>query len=292
MFRKILFPTDFSDYSIETLEHVIGLKDVGLRKVYLVNVLDSEAEYPISLGIKDQMKVKLSEVEKLIKKNDIEVESTVMLGKPDKEIINLSEYYDVSMIVMGSQGLSLLDGAMIGSVSYQVVKNSKKPVFIVRYDVVADKSARKIKKGSSEIFKRILFPMDFSFWSQRALDFIRSFMSAGCQEVIICHIVDDRYLFPYRAKQAQKESKIRLGVIKKELEERGCKARIEVPIGKPTDELLKVANKENVSLAIVGSRGKSIVEEMLLGSVTEHMIRKAACPVLVIHDEHIKPKDA
>jgi nucleotide-binding universal stress UspA family protein len=46
--------------------------------------------------------------------------------------------------------------------------------------------------------------------------------------------------------------------------------------------VLKVAEEENPSVIVVGSHGKSNLEEMLLGSVSEKVVRKSRHPVLVV----------
>ena len=48
------------------------------------------------------------------------------------------------------------------------------------------------------------------------------------------------------------------------------------------NEILKVEQEEGVSLIAIGSHGKSNVKEMLLGSVSEKVIRKSGTPVLVV----------
>jgi nucleotide-binding universal stress UspA family protein len=45
---------------------------------------------------------------------------------------------------------------------------------------------------------------------------------------------------------------------------------------------VRIEEEENISLTVIGSHGKSNVEEMLLGSVSEMVVRKAKGPVLVV----------
>jgi len=52
-------------------------------------------------------------------------------------------------------------------------------------------------------------------------------------------------------------------------------------IGKPSDEILALASEVGADLIFVGSHGKTGVERMLLGSVSERVVREAHCPVLV-----------
>jgi nucleotide-binding universal stress UspA family protein len=60
------------------------------------------------------------------------------------------------------------------------------------------------------------------------------------------------------------------------------KARVRIEKGIPFTEILRVEDDEDVSLIIIGSHGKSNVAEILLGSVSEKVIRKAKRPVLVL----------
>ena len=63
----------------------------------------------------------------------IEVAGThVAVGRPDHEIVASGEELDVSLVVMGSRGLSRLDRALMGSVSDSVVRHARCPVLVVR----------------------------------------------------------------------------------------------------------------------------------------------------------------
>lgn len=52
--------------------------------------------------------------------------------------------------------------------------------------------------------------------------------------------------------------------------------------GAPYSKILKVAENEDVSIIILGSHGRSNLSSVLLGSVSDHVIRHAQKPVLVI----------
>lgn len=53
--------------------------------------------------------------------------------------------------------------------------------------------------------------------------------------------------------------------------------------GAPTEAILKVAEAEDFDLIVVGSHGKGPFANLLLGSVSQTLTRKAPCPVMVIH---------
>jgi nucleotide-binding universal stress UspA family protein len=52
--------------------------------------------------------------------------------------------------------------------------------------------------------------------------------------------------------------------------------------GHAVQEIVRVANEDNYELIVIGARGISHIEEILLGSVTDGVIHHARCPVLVI----------
>jgi len=70
--------------------------------------------------------------------------------------------------------------------------------------------------------------------------------------------------------------------VRQQLEKAGLQARVKIVIGHPFQDILKTADGEKVDLIVMGSHGKSNVREMLLGSVSEKVIRKARQHVLVI----------
>ncbi len=52
--------------------------------------------------------------------------------------------------------------------------------------------------------------------------------------------------------------------------------------GSPGEAIVDVATSEEVDLVVVGSHGRGSVGRILIGSVSEHVVRHAPCPVLVV----------
>jgi nucleotide-binding universal stress UspA family protein len=74
--------------------------------------------------------------------------------------------------------------------------------------------------------------------------------------------------------------------IAQELVERGREAGVPVSFlvwdGDPGDMIVSAAEAENVDMVVVGSHGRGAVGRLFLGSVSDHVVRHAACPVLVV----------
>ena len=78
------------------------------------------------------------------------------------------------------------------------------------------------------------------------------------------------------------EAKSKMESIKKELEDVGYKVKDIVVVGVPYKEIVKIAEDEGVDIIIMGSHGKTNLRDILLGSVTENVIKKSNKPVLVV----------
>jgi nucleotide-binding universal stress UspA family protein len=144
------------------------------------------------------------------------------------------------------------------------------------------------------MFKKILFPTDFSDVSQRAVKYIKQLKGAGAQEVIVLHVIDEKELLvlsrvPDQYLQIttlmEKEIAKELAVVEADMAAEGFSVKLKVKTGKPFTEIMMTATEEKVSIIVVGSHGKSNIGEMLMGSVSENVIRHAKVPLLVISRE-------
>jgi nucleotide-binding universal stress UspA family protein len=56
------------------------------------------------------------------------------------------------------------------------------------------------------------------------------------------------------------------------------------PTGNPADEIVATADDHDVDLVVVGARGLGGMARLLLGSVSERVLRHARCPVLIVKE--------
>jgi len=143
------------------------------------------------------------------------------------------------------------------------------------------------------MFKKILYPTDFSDVAKKALDYIMQLKEAGTYEVIVLYVIDKRNLDVLAwygvndiltfEKDMENKLTEELSAIEDELRQRGFEVKVRIEKGLPFREILRVEEEEeDVSLIVIGSHGKSNIKEMLLGSVSEKVVRKAKKPVLVV----------
>ena len=142
------------------------------------------------------------------------------------------------------------------------------------------------------MFKKILYPTDFSDVSKKALSYLIQLKDAGTKEIVVLHVIDEKgidAISRYAAGSAEpmireiiEEAREEGKKIEKKLMQSGFIVKIRIEIGIPLKEILKVEEEEKVSVIVIGSHGKTNLEEMLLGSVSEKVIRKSKSPVLVV----------
>jgi nucleotide-binding universal stress UspA family protein len=143
------------------------------------------------------------------------------------------------------------------------------------------------------MFEKILFPTDFSDAAHKALQYVKQLRDAGGAEVVVLHVIDQSNLellssystiqdYVSIENEIQKRALEQIGFIGNELRQLGFSVSERIEKGIPVRVVLKVADEMNPSVIVVGSHGKSNLEEMLLGSVSEKVVRKARHPVLVV----------
>lgn len=66
-------------------------------------------------------------------------------------------------------------------------------------------------------------------------------------------------------------------------QERGVPCHSEIDVGPPAEHVMHVAETAGADLIVVGRRGRNTFERLILGSVSERILRFAHCPVLVVH---------
>ncbi len=155
------------------------------------------------------------------------------------------------------------------------------------------------------LFETVLYPTDFSELSEVAKGYVVRLREAGAKKVILLHVIhplefslpqlDDPFALdvaaiytsvPELERKILKRHEDMLKDVERELKEKGFEVKTIMNVGDPKDEILKVADEENVRLIVIGYHGKGLMERILeMGSTAKGVIREAKCPVLVVKRE-------
>ncbi|MCK5322626.1 MAG: universal stress protein [Desulfobulbaceae bacterium] len=136
--------------------------------------------------------------------------------------------------------------------------------------------------------KKILLPLDGSDHSMHAAKYTVELAKLTDAEVVLAHcfggipkLLGEDGLHELIG-ELTKESNEILEPFVWLFHDKGIKYRKRVVRGRIADAVVTLAEEENVDLIVIGSRGLSNVERILLGSVTTRVVQMAHCPVLVM----------
>src|SRR6185503_8260842 len=148
--------------------------------------------------------------------------------------------------------------------------------------------------------KPIVVAHDGTEMSDRALSRAVEFAKAFNSEIILVHIVDNRFVPPSTTlaviseKTGLEEAKVKLirilksgaQTIMKERIERsrkaGVSARFVIGVGSPAEEIVSIAKAERAEIIIIGSRRLRGDKMVTIGSVARRVSEIAPCPVLIV----------
>jgi nucleotide-binding universal stress UspA family protein len=144
--------------------------------------------------------------------------------------------------------------------------------------------------------KKILVPVDFSEPSKKAVNYGVSLALRFNARLILAHIVPSHvgfvYTFPSESFAAEKDQAAYARstlptMVAPEYHDR-LNLMTFVKAGVVKDELLGIIKDENIDLVVMGTNGRNAFERLLLGSVTERMLRQLPVPILTV--SHLDPE--
>lgn len=148
VYKKILLPTDGSEYSEKAGEYAIWIADKSFSQIIVLNVIDTSylrsiPQKDLELSLEDQFKAegnmavqkfseKLEEKECDGKCKNIQIITLIKKGKPADEILKTIEEEEIDLVVMGASGKHGLNRLYPGSVMESVVRSARCSVLVVK----------------------------------------------------------------------------------------------------------------------------------------------------------------
>jgi nucleotide-binding universal stress UspA family protein len=138
--------------------------------------------------------------------------------------------------------------------------------------------------------KKILCPIDHSDGSKEALKYAVSFAMKNEAKLYLLHVIDIRSFdesIDTMAAQIPNDETIKQ--LKTKLlecipEEIRSDMQIEALVvqGIPFAEIISIAKTNKVDMIVMGTHGRTGIAHIMIGSVSEKVVRKAHCPVLTV----------
>ncbi|MFQ5960489.1 MAG: universal stress protein [Candidatus Methylomirabilales bacterium] len=215
-------------------------------------------------------------------------EFKVIAGEPTPGIARAAKLSGADLILMATQGRTGLAHLLMGSVTESVLRTVPVPVLALRLGQ---------EERPLTTVQRILWATDLSPVSEAAWPFALRLADLMTAEVVLLHAVrpaDLAGLADHPVPPPKGWMERYLTPLEDELERRrqaveglGLRARRKIVVGVPAEVIVTEAQTEQADLIVMGTHGRSGFRHILLGSVAEAVIRKAACPVLAVQ---VKPE--
>jgi len=131
----------------------------------------------------------------------------------------------------------------------------------------------------------ILVPTDFSEPSDAALHYATDMARTLGARLFLLHVpgkTGENLEMNFPVAQFETAAQQRLDTLVSPSDIERLRPEYAVRIGTPAEEIVRYANERDIDLIIMGTHGRSGVAHLLLGSVAEHVVRAAPCPVLLV----------
>lgn len=268
--ERILLVTDRSDSSADASREAIRLaqRTEGNLSAISVVVANPEHEYMGKQIIEKENDIVLSHLEEVKDKAEeagVECEIGVRHGiKIYQEIIAEADQNRIDVIVMGRRGYTGLMRIMMGSNTAKVIGQAHCSILIVPKDAQIEG-------------QKILLPVDGSRYSDVAANTAINIAKHLHATIMIVSVVYSGIKEHRHAEAVELLERMRV-LISKE----GISVESKILGGKPADAVVEVAKARGVDLIVMGSHGRTGLDKVLMGSVSDQVISHTECAVLVV----------
>ncbi|WP_418318798.1 universal stress protein [Piscinibacter sakaiensis] len=210
--------------------------------------------------------------------HQIAVSPQIASGTVHEEIATHAESIDADLLVLGDRGEGFLGRLGLGSTSERLLRRTSRPVLVVR-------------QMPQQPYQRVLLPLDFSAWSAPAIDLARRV--APDARLVLLNVfqvpfaeklnfagVDAGTVEVYR-QQARALASQRLHAAAQSAGLAAGRWEAVIVEGEASRCIVEQEQEQDCDLVVLGKHGQSVAEDLLLGSVSLHVLAEGKIDVLV-----------
>jgi nucleotide-binding universal stress UspA family protein len=293
--KTVLFATDFSAQADAALDQALALAEKHGAALHMLHAVVLHADDPNDpahhFPDAEEIRVRLEEIAEDRMANQLETSRAEEIGVIRAQrrgmsaapvILEYAEEIDADVIVMSTHGRRGLSHALLGSVTEEVVRLSSCPVLTIRSGVGTAAPSR---------IANVLVPVDFSPHSEVAAQHATEICRAYGARMHLLHVFEqpvtpEVYLgggpstIPDFCVLEGSLREALLGVATRAGAD--VESEIRVREGSAVGGILEVARDIPADLIVIATHGLGALAHVLLGSVTEKVVRRADRPVLTV----------
>jgi nucleotide-binding universal stress UspA family protein len=274
---RAIYATDLSaasDAAIENETCLDCLDRIGVDEIHLLTVVPSNVHPGMpGMDLEERRERGLEAYRSVMEAAGFDVETHVVRGTPYRRINGVAETVRADMAVVGSRGQSPLANRVIGSTARNLARTTVVPLLVNRVEREADDP----EVVREHLFQRLLFATDFSENAERAFGAF-NYLRHATEEATLVHVrspKDELDVDPHE----------RLDELADTLAKWDIDTRTVVRDGDPAEEILDVEASVTPATTLIGSRGRSRLRRLMLGSVSEEIVAGATGNVYLVPPE-------
>lgn len=273
MNKTILVGIDFSDCSINALEHAVNIAKKGTADVVIVWVNKPDNTQNIyNIANTDVLAEATKRLEKLVAEHQPKlpngkVSFITRSGKVYQEIVAAAEEMDVFLIVIGTHGSSGFEEFWIGSNANRIVSATERPIITIRGGVDIKRTITKI-----------VMPIDSTLETRQKVP-ITALLAKYYEAEI--HILATHITTVEDVRQRIRDY---IGQVERYLKENYIRYVVaEVEAGNVTDATIEYATGIGANLISIMDEQEKTASNIWLGPYAQQMVNHSPIPVLIVH---------
>lgn len=275
MLDKVLLPVDFTPKSMMMFDCATELKELGTKHFTLLHVR------PKGKSLTEEEQRLFDEMENKLVEAGIDSQPLIRQGEAVEVIVDEANKENVDMIAMASGGKGRAEEFFVGSVSFGVTRRTSKPVLLDKLPMMHEDGVRKECRTGAHLFRHALVAVDLPWCSNVVEELLITLCQRGLKEATLVHVIDsDRYKMS--DDQRFKDVKRELQAMRDRCPPNSCQVRTHIHYGTAAYNILEVAREVDASVIMVGTKQRSYLKGLTIGSVSEEVVRRAKVPVLVV----------
>ena len=297
--KHILCPVDFSEFSRHAFDRAVAVARTFGADVTVLHVMPvpsavpalrygPEGPGPFGFEVMDRQRA-LTQLSHFLATDgpaDVPIHQEVSESPSiHEEVLTQIGKTSADLVVMGTHGRSGFNRLVLGSVAERTLRLSPVPVLVVPPRAAA---------ADRDPFRSIVCALDFSQDSASALSYAASLAQSGAGRLTLVHVVEplavgydpmvgidfDANAYHQAVSRAARTELQRWAT---DVQDQSIGSEAMIADGKAYKEILRVAAERQADLIVVGVHGRHALDRLVFGSTTEHLVRRATCPVLAVH---------
>jgi nucleotide-binding universal stress UspA family protein len=287
--RNLLAATDFSDPSRLAASRAARLASAAGARLHLVHAVSGSAlaQLELLLGLERAVEVQLIEqaqqaldtlAQDLSTEHGLAVDCALLQGAVLDELTQEANRLEADLVVVGARGAGSVRHFLLGSTAERLLRKSAHPMLVV-------------KQPAHGPYRRVLVPVDFSAWSAPLIELARA-VAPGAHLVLLNAYevpfegklrfagVSEATIESYRLK-SRRAASLQLQSLAADAGLRPAEWSPCIPHADPSQAIIEHEQALGCDLIVIGKQGQSMTEDLLLGSVTKHVLVESFGDVLV-----------